>query len=574
MPDGATPRTRLPPFTAAQTLNSKFIPSVLIVGAGVGGITLALDLDEAGLTNWIIVDREDDVGGTWHVNRYPGCRCDVAAVAYSHSRFQNSQWTETHPDHREIQRYWADIVRTQGLTNRLRLQHNYIKAEWDAAQNVYHVTLRDLVNDKEVVYDCNVLVCATGAFSEPNRIPLEGEDAFEGKVVHAARWPRDLSVESLRDKNVVVVGNGCSGVQIIGTLGLDPRIKMTALARGQQWFMPSSNGGIKASRNSAPNSEQLRAIRARWPILQRLHRWIFLAIADQRFYYQWAKSGEKARKKIERDIGAWMVSRAPPNLKDKIVPNFPFQAKRYIFEDGYFAAINQPQNRAVYGRIAGLTPTGVRTDDGEEIPADVVVLSTGYAADHIDMQVDGENDSTRNYEGKGDLLYYHGIALPGMPNYYTMMGNNFLVNHSSVTEVLEIQASYITQVLVAMRDNNIPKLEVKKAAAKAYDNHIAAQLELTTWPLVNNYWRKGGSGRIFTHYPGSIFQQWWDNAWPVWADYTGGEKLARRQKIRMVLFALLLLVGGTVGGAKLWAAGAPQWFVGVVSQIAQRLHLK
>jgi cyclohexanone monooxygenase len=105
MPDGATSAPqRLPPFTAAQTLNTQFVPSVLIVGAGIGGITLALDLDEAGLTNWIMVDREDDVGGTWYVNRYPGCRCDVAAVAYSHSRFQNSQWTETHPDHREIQR--------------------------------------------------------------------------------------------------------------------------------------------------------------------------------------------------------------------------------------------------------------------------------------------------------------------------------------------------------------------------------------------------------------------------------------------------------------------------------------
>ncbi len=425
MPDGATSAPqRLPPFTAAQTLNTKFVPSVLIVGAGIGGITLALDLDEAGLTNWIMVDRENDVGGTWYVNRYPGCRCDVAAVAYSHSRFQNSQWTETHPDHREIQRCklkwagaadpdWADIVRTQGLTNRLRLQHDYIKAEWDASENVYHVTLRDLVNDKEVTVDCNVLVCATGAFSEPNRIPLEGEENFQGTVVHAARWPRDLSVESLRGKNVVVVGNGCSGVQIIGTLGLDPQIKITALARGQQWFMPSSTGGIAAARNSAPNSEKLRAIRARWPILQRLHRWIFLALADQRFYYQWTKEGAGARKKFERDLGAWMIAKAPENLKDKIVPTFPFQAKRYIFEDGYFAAINQPQNRAVYGRIAGLTPTAVLTDDGEELPADVVVLSTGYAADHIDMQVDGESDSTRNYEGKGDLVYYHGVSASG-----------------------------------------------------------------------------------------------------------------------------------------------------------------
>lgn len=305
---------------------------------------------------------------------------------------------------------WADIVRTQGLKNRLRLQHDYVKAEWDAVENVYHVTLRDLEHDREVVYDCNVLVCATGAFSEPNRIPLPGEEEFQGQVVHAARWPRDLYVESLQGKNVVVVGNGCSGVQIVGTLGLDPEIKVTALARGQQWFMPSSTRGPAGERNSAPNSEALRAVRARWPILQRIHRLIFLALADRRFYYQWTKEGARARKQLEKEIGDWMVSRAPEHLKDKIVPKFPFQAKRYIFEDGYFAAINQPQNRAVIGRIEALTPTGVKTDDGEEIPADVVVLSTGYAADHIDMPVEGDSDSTTNYEGKGDLVYYHGVS--------------------------------------------------------------------------------------------------------------------------------------------------------------------
>lgn len=451
--------------------------------------------------------------------------------------------------------------------------------------------------------DCNVLVCATGAFSEPNRIPLPGEENFTGQVVHAARWPRDLKNEDLRGKNVVVVGNGCSGVQIVGTLGLDPEIKITSLARAQQWLMPSSTGGMDAARNSAPNSDQLRAIRAKWPILQRLHRWTFLALADRRFYVQFTKEGAKTRKTIERDLSAWMRARAPDNLKDKIVPTFPFQAKRYIFEDGYFAAINQPQNRAVYGRIASLNENGVVTDDGEEIPADVVVLSTGYAADHIDMQVDGESDSTKNYAGKGDLVYYHGvspwrltnyvrdvgspqIALPGMPNYYSMMGNNFLVNHSSVTEVLEIQAAYITQIVQAMRDNNVPKLEVKRAAAEKYDQHIIRQLERTTWPLVHNYWRKDGNGRIFTHYPGSVFQQWWDNAWPVYADYIGGEKLARRQKIKTVLFTLALVIGTVLGGTSLWKRGTIQslalrgdallrriWAMLPLQSLLQRLHI-
>jgi cation diffusion facilitator CzcD-associated flavoprotein CzcO len=106
---------------------------------------------------------------------------------------------------------WAKIVKTQGLTNRLRLQHDYVKAEWDSDQSLYHVTLRDIVNDREFIVDAQVLVSATGLFSEPRRVPVKGEDEFSGRVIHAARWPKDLTNEAMHGKNVVVVGNGCSG---------------------------------------------------------------------------------------------------------------------------------------------------------------------------------------------------------------------------------------------------------------------------------------------------------------------------------------------------------------------------
>lgn len=498
-----------------------------------------------------MIDRLDDVGGTWYANRYPGCRCDVPAVAYSHSRFTNAQWTETHPLHTEIQRYWANICKTQGLNNRIRLETDYVKAEWDEDKDVYHVTLRDNKTGKEYTEDYRVIVGATGVFSEPQRIEVPGEKQFKGRVVHAARWPKDLTNEAMHGKTVAVIGNGASGVQIVGTLGRDDKINLVSIAKSKQWLMPSSSGPITQDTNSSPVSDKLRDIRQRHPWLQRLHRWAILTYIDRRFYVQWEKEGAAERKRMEKKIGEWMISRAPEHLKEHIVPEFPFQAKRYIFEDGYFKAINSPHVRAVFARFQELTPKGVRTDTGEEIPADIVILATGYNAEHIDMEVTAPKESTNNYKTRADLTWYHGTALPGLPNYWTTLGGNWVVNHSSVTEILEVQASYITQIVQAMRDNGITRLEVKADAAKAYDDRIAARLQRTTWPRIkSSYWQKGGHGRIFTHYPGTVLDQWWDNAWPVWKDYIGAEKLARRQQIRKTVALLALIVAASFGAYK------------------------
>lgn len=514
----------------------------------IGGISVALDLDQAGLTNWIIIDRLEDIGGTWYQNRYPGCRCDVPAVAYSHSRFTNSQWTETHPLHTEIQRYWVNICKTQGLYNRIRLETDYVKAEWDEALQLYHVTMRNLKTQEEYTEDYRVIVGATGIFAEPQRIPVKGEETFKGRVVHAARWPKDLTNEAMHGKTVAVVGNGASGVQIVGTLGRDPKINLVTIAKSKQWLMPSSTGPITQDTNSSPVSEKLRDFRQRHPWLQRLYRWAILTYIDRRFFVQLEREGAKERAKLEKKIGDWMRSRAPEHLKEHIVPDYPFQAKRYIFEDGYFNAINSPQVRAVFARFQELTPKGVRTDTGEEIPADIVILATGYDAEHVDMELVGSGDSTNNYKSRADLTYYHGTALPGIPNYFTTLGNNWVVNHSSVTEILEVQAAYITQFVKAMRDHGITKLEVKREAAQAYDDRIAQRLQRTTWPRIkSSYWQKGGRGRIFTHYPGTVLDQWWDNAWPVWKDFIGAEKLARRQAIKKIIALLVLIVGASLG---------------------------
>lgn len=172
-----------------------------------------------------------------------------------------------------------------------------IKAEWDASRKLYSITVRDLEKGQDVVYEAQILIGAAGALSTPKYIDLPGEESFCGRVIHAADWPRDLATEDLRGKNVVVVGNGCSGVQLVGTLGLDPDINIVSLARARQWFVPSDPG---QPRHSKPFSDKRREWYNRLPLLLTLERRLTWIVMDSMFYWYKQKEGKKTRAKMEK----------------------------------------------------------------------------------------------------------------------------------------------------------------------------------------------------------------------------------------------------------------------------------
>ncbi|TXT08696.1 hypothetical protein VHUM_02824 [Vanrija humicola] len=515
-------------------------------------------------------ERMGGVGGTWWTNRYPLTPPSVPVVVYSHSRFPNPNWTETHPSRAEMQQYWQDITEEQNLTSRINLNSNVIRADWDAKRKVYYVTIEG-PNGRRVI-ETNIIVSAAGGLSNPRMIDAKNRSLYKGTLVHAADWPEELTIDSLKGKHVVVVGNGCSGVQIIGELGTHKDINITGVARTKQWFVPSDPlrpyGPQK--RHSVPYPAAVRALFKYVPLAQWLNRVIMIRVMDSLFYLYLDKEGAKSRKWVEKRFGNWMLKRLPEEMHKDAIPDHAIGARRLIFEDGYFEALNQPNVKAIRGKVVEFKESSVILDTGDEVKADVVVLATGYDAETKQFEVNGAVDKTSNYRSNAEWQMYHGVSMPGMPNWFAMLGNNTGINHMSILAILEINANYITQLIKNMRDYDVKELAPKKEKAVEYDNWVQKELHRTTWYQTETYWRTGGGkGKIFTHYPGSVAQFQRQNNYPEFEDYEGGEVIVKGRRNRKILRTLLLV--GAIVAASYTTAGS-QAKDAVVNSVEGVLH--
>lgn len=466
----------------------------------------------------------------------------VPAIVYSHSKHPNPNWTQSHPERAEIQKYWEQLAYSQGQRERIRLNQNIMGAKWDKARKLYIVEVKDLLKDEIYHVETDILVTASGGLSQPKYIDLPGEEKYKGQVVHAGDWPRDLTVESLKGKKVVVVGNGCSGVQVVATLGEDPEIEVVSLARARQWFVPSNPG---EPRHSVPYSETRNKLWRNVPALMGLERFIMACVMDSLWYWYKEKDGKNARAKLQASLLKWYKAELPEYMHDALEPKHPYGSKRLIFEDGYFEALRKPNVKFVEGRIAALKEDKVVVDDGSELDADLVVLATGYDADTPQYQVEGSTDSTANYKARSEYHTYRGISHPGIPNYFNVLGNNMGLNHMGITTVIEIQTAYIGQLITQMQKNNIKELEVRKDATAKYEAWIERRLQDTTWIQVDNWWRGAdGKGKIFTHYPGSVRRLWWEQHRPIYKDWIGADAVVRKERVRRVVFIAALIASG------------------------------
>ena len=459
-------------------------PSVLIIGAGFGGLAMALELRAAGLTEFTVLERAAGLGGVWRDNTYPGAGCDVPSPLYSFSTVPNPDWPMRFSLREDIHAYMHRVVRDHDLGPHLRFGVAVESAEYDEAAAQWLVT-----TDSGEVLRADVLVPAVGQLSRPAVPDLPGMAGFRGTAFHSARWNHDCD---LTGKRVAVVGTGASAIQFVPEIA--PRAgRVTVFQRSAPWVLPKPDVRYRPWHKRL--FRRVPAVR----LVERFAIWLLceilaLCLVDL----------PVLRKGIAR-LALWHLHHqvSDPRLRAELTPDYAPACKRALFSNDFYPALTRPDVDLVTEKITGITPAGVRTADGVEHPADVIVYGTGFAASEFlaPMTIRGLGDRTLAGTWADGARAYLGVAVPGFPNLFLMYGPNTNLGVGSIIYMLESQACYIVGLVRSLRPGRA--LDVRAEVADRFDRRIQARLRRSVWTLCSS-WYRDASGRVTNNWPGTV----------------------------------------------------------------------
>jgi len=456
----------------------------LIIGAGFSGLGAAIRLRQAGYTDMVILERADDVGGTWRDNTYPGCRCDVQSNLYSYSFEPKANWSESFPSQPELWDYLRSVTSKHGLRQHLRFGHEVTNARWDADSG------RWLVSTIAGNFSARYLIAAVGALVEPSLPDIPGIESFRGTIMHSSRWDHDWQPAGRR---VAVVGTGASAIQIVPSI--QPAVgHMTVFQRTAPFVVPHTNHPVKplvkAAYRLAPWTQ--RASRA---LMYWMREFLVLGFVKNP---KILKRAEVAwRKHMESAI-------TDPGMRSQLTPTYDLGCKRVLPSNDYYPAIARPNVSLVTEKIIEFRPDAVVTADGGEHQVDTVILATGF-------RVTDNPTFTKVVGTQGRTLAdafgttYLGTVVPGFPNYFNLAGANTGLGHSSMLLMIESQLNYIADGITKTLAGG-GRFEVRPEVAAAYNAELQRKLPKTVWGSGCSSWYLDSQGRNLTLWPGFTFE--------------------------------------------------------------------
>lgn len=428
---------------------------ILIVGAGFSGIGAAINLDRAGMSDYLIIEAGDGVGGTWHWNTYPGIAVDIPSFSYQFSFEQSPAWSRTYAPGRELKAYAEHCVDKYDLRSRIRFATLVASAEFDEEHGWWRVR-----TDPGGEITARFLINASGVLTTPNLPDIPGVDTFSGVTIHTARWDHS---QDLTGKRVAVIGTGASAVQVIPEIA--PIVaSLTVFQRTPIWCFPKFDVPLAAPMRWAMRLPGGMA-------LQRLASQAFVEatfpIAAQYFtVFPLAKRMEAAgRAYLRRQVH-------DPVVREQLTPSYAVGCKRPGFHNTYLSTFNRDNVHLVVDPIDRITPTGVVTADGTAHEVDVLILATGFKV------MDSDNIPTFAVTGAGGqtlsefwdehrLQAYEGVSIPGFPNLFSVFGPYGYVG-SSYFALVEAQTHHIVRCLKRARGRGATRVEISEAANERY----------------------------------------------------------------------------------------------------------
>jgi cation diffusion facilitator CzcD-associated flavoprotein CzcO len=463
---------------------------VAVVGAGFGGLGAAKTLREAGVTDLLVLERRDGLGGTWWDNTYPGIACDVASHLYSFSFAPNPGWSRSFAEGPEIQRYLEHVADRFDLRRSIRFGCGVVGAEWqeDECRWLLRTTDGDLTAD--------LVVAATGPLSQPQVPDLPGLASFPGEVFHTAQWRHDVD---LAGRTVAVVGTGASAVQVVPRLQREVD-RLVLFQRTPPWVPPKADRRI-----TGPE----RALYRRFPLLQRLARG---AIYTGRELTVLGFTGRPGMLRAGRRIALWNLTQAipDPELRATVTPTYELGCKRVTPSNDYYPALAEPNVTVVPAALDRVEGDVLVGSDGSRHRADVVVLATGFAvtAPAFAGLVTGRGGRTlADAWRETGLQALRGTTISGFPNLFFMIGPNTGLGHSSMIYMIESQLPYLAGAVRAMGARGVDAIDPTPAAQRRWNERIQAKMPRTIW-LTGHCasWYQDEHGRVTTLWPWSTLR--------------------------------------------------------------------
>lgn len=485
----------------------------VIIGSGFSGLLAAIRLKQHRLDSFVLLERSAELGGTWRDNSYPGAEVDIPTGLYSLS-FVPYPFSKRYAPQKELLAYTNHIIDRFRLRGSARTNQAVTRLTWNEKECVWQV---EVASGER--YKARFVIDTSGVLANPKIPHIEGAETFEGKSFHTAQWNHSVS---LAGKRVGVIGSGCSAAQVVpaiaGQVG-----RLTVFMGKAQWIIPRSDrtyGSIERYLTNLPGIRHLKRF-----LVFAYHEVRFIAFRRYPFTSGISRLiknlyARNLRNNLEKYI-------TDEKLRQHMLPDYELGCRRVIPTNTYLPALSRSNVDVDISGIERITPAGIRTRDGKDIPLDIIVYATGFYA-YTDMQraltfqVSGVGGRSLNSEWEQEIASYKGITISGYPNYFKVNGPNTGTGHSSQISYMQTMVSYAVKAICAVkRDRNIRAIDARKELQQAYVAKVRQQLQSTVWQTgsCSAFYRRDMTGDVTSLSPESVVHFIFSRLWFRLSDY-------------------------------------------------------
>ena len=458
---------------------------VAIVGSGFSGLGMAIRLEQEGRHDFVVLERGEEVGGTWESNTYPGCACDIPSHLYSFSFALNPDWSQTYSRQPEIREYLRRCADRFGVRPKIRFRCEVTAASWNDERGRWELDTTD------GPLHARVLIAGAGPLFEPKYPELPGLDDFRGALFHSARWDHDFD---LAGKRVAVIGTGASAIQFVPEI--QPEVeRLHVFQRTPPWVVPSSNRPV--------TSWERRLYRA-LPPAQRAVRAFTYAIRE--ILVLGFVKRPRLMRPVERLARRHMEEQiSDPALLERVRPDYSIGCKRILPSNGWYPALGKPNVELVTDGITEVRANSIVGADGVEREVDAIVLGTGFHVTDMPIAqvVRGRAGRSLDDIWRGSPRAHRGSTVAGFPNLFLLLGPNTGLGHNSMVYMIESQISYVLDALRTMQTEDVTTVDVRPEVERAYNAAIDERMQGTVWNTGCSSWYFDSTGRN-----GAIWPDW------------------------------------------------------------------